>query len=389
MKLAFYYHVPIHSSQGLYYLPSYLGVFVEELANNVEQLVLVMHEAVGKEIAEADYQLNAANLKLLSLGPKTASWHRSFFYKSTLRKKVKEIENCDALLIRSPSPLASVFKGLLPSTKLFFMIVGDYHEAAEQLEQKSLKNRLLNTYLNYVDKQLLNALPTTDIFVNSTLLYDKYQNSAQSIELIKTTTLKEGDFFDRKSSEIKKPVQLLYTGRIEFTKGLTELVMATAALVKSGLSVHLNIVGWEANAEKNYEKELSQIAKEQGIIDNITFHGKKKLGEELNGMYRSADIYVIPSYHEGFPRTIWEAMANSLPVIATRVGGIPSYLEEDINAILIQPKDISAITLAVQRLVTDYNLRGEMVQNNLKLVAENTLSKQTANLVHVIAQKLK
>lgn len=60
----------------------------------------------------------------------------------------------------------------------------------------------------------------------------------------------------------------------------------------------------------------------------------------LNKMYRKAEINAIPSNHEGFVKTIWEAMANSLPVLATSEGGIPDYLTNYDNAIFVEPKNI-------------------------------------------------
>ncbi|WP_333889200.1 glycosyltransferase family 4 protein [Sphingobacterium siyangense] len=388
MRLAFYYHIPLHHTTQGYFLPSYLGGFLEELARNVDELVLVMHQAVGNEILEADYRLDVGNINFVNLGPKTSAWHRSLFYKSVLKKKLGELESIDAILIRCPSPLAVAFKKLLPQKKIFQMIVGDYAEAADQLKEKTIKNLLLRKYLNFIDKKFLNQLPSTDVFVNSSLLYEKYKTLARSIELIKTTTLREEDFFRKTDKKLNTPVQLLYTGRIEFTKGLTELVKATAELVRMGVFIKLNIVGWEASNEKTYEKYLLKLAQNEGIKQNVIFHGKKQIGEELNSMYRKADIYVIPSYHEGFPRTIWEAMANSLPVIATKVGGIPSYLENETNALLIEAKDVSSITEAVNRLISDNNLRERMIENNLQLVAENTLPKQTLKLITSMAKRI-
>ncbi|MCO1498175.1 glycosyltransferase, partial [Limosilactobacillus reuteri] len=89
------------------------------------------------------------------------------------------------------------------------------------------------------------------------------------------------------------------------------------AILSNKYKIIIDIVGWEEQGSFSYEKALKQIAIENGIGEKIIFHGKKEIGPELNTYYRNADIYAIPSYHEGFPRTIWEAMANSLPVIAT------------------------------------------------------------------------
>jgi len=68
-KIAFYYHIPVWNNNGHLYLPSLLGVFIDELASNLDQLILIMHE--DKEQGQADYLIKSANLQFISLGIKT------------------------------------------------------------------------------------------------------------------------------------------------------------------------------------------------------------------------------------------------------------------------------------------------------------------------------
>lgn len=136
------------------------------------------------------------------------------------------------------------------------------------------------------------------------------------------------------------------------------------------------------------ESILKAQAVEWGLHSHVFFHGKKSVGEALNAMYRQADIYVIPSYQEGFPRTIWEAMANSCPVIATRVGSIPHYLEHEHHALLIEPKDVGGIVEAVKRLLSDEVLRQKLISNGYALAQTNTLEIQTKRLVQILKEHL-
>jgi glycosyltransferase involved in cell wall biosynthesis len=89
---------------------------------------------------------------------------------------------------------------------------------------------------------------------------------------------------------------------------------------------------------------------EFGVESNVKFHGKKSIGPVLNAVYQSCDIYVIPSYHEDLPKTIWEAMANGMPVIATKVGAIPEYLTNEKNVVLIEPKYVAEIVKMLKKL---------------------------------------
>lgn len=386
MKLAFYYHIPVAARKGGLFLPGYIGVFVDELARNVNKLYLVMHEATGREIEEADYQLECLNITFVNLGLKTPSWQRSLSPEKILKEKMRKIEGCNAFLIRSPSPLAPYFHKYIKNPKLFFLIVGDYAEGAKQIGTKGFKNKLLNMYFHHNDKKFIKRFPKTDIFVNSPALFEKYKNKSKSIELVKTTTLQEEDFYKKPSIVFQDPIRLLFTGRVEPAKGLIELFEAGKRLIDTGKNIQIDIVGWENNPEKPFEKKLITYAKLLGISNNITFHGKKKLGPELNQYYRNSDIYVLPSYHEGFPRTIWEAMANSLPVIATKVGGIPFFLKSKKHAILIEPKNSNAIVTAIELLVNDDNLREKIISNGYDLSKSNSLKLQTKKLINLISQ---
>lgn len=388
MKLAFYYHIPLAQKNGSLYLPGYIGVFIDELAKNVDSLFLLMHEAAAHQIEEADYQLESSNVTFVNLGQKTSSWQRSLNPGKILKEKMREIEGCNAFLVRSPSPLAPYFYKYIKSPKLFYLVVGDYAEGAKQIGTKGLKNKLLYMYFHHNDKKFRKRLPKTDIFVNSPVLFEKYKNKSKSIELVKTTTLREEYFYKKPSIVFQDPIRLLFTGRVEPAKGLIELFEAGKRLIDAGKDIQIDIVGWENNPEKPFEKKLITYAKLLGISNNITFHGKKKLGPDLNQYYRNSDIYVLPSYHEGFPRTIWEAMANNLPVVTTNVGAIPFYLKHEKSAYIVESRNVDALTKALTQCIDDYDLRSEIIKNGFDLAKENSLTIQTFKIIEYIQNKL-
>ena len=390
MKLAFYYHVPLSSNDGQLSIPSYLGVFIDSLASSVAELYLVLHEANAIQALECDYQLQSKNIRWINMGVKTPAWHRDLFYRNVLKNKLNEIANCDAFIVRSPSPLAPYFHEFISKkTTLFFMIVGDYLDGATHLKSSTFRDRLIYQYLKYNDRNFTKAIKKTSILVNSKGLFEKYKNTAKSIHLIKTTTLSSNDFFTRENTCLNDSIELLYTGRIDVAKGLLELVEATSILSKENYRLVLNIVGWEQdNVARLVENKMIALAKNLGIEKQLIFHGRKTVGPELNKMYQQADLYVIPSYHEGFPRTIWEAMANSLPVIATKVGGIPSYLTHEKNAILIETKSVNEIVIGIKRMVSDSMLRKNIIVEGFELAKLNTLEVQTEKMISIVKETL-
>ncbi len=386
MKTAFYYHIPVYPNQGKLFIPSYLGVFIDSLASFTETLYIVLHEANSIQALEADYSLKAGNIIWVNLGYTKPAWLRTFFPSLVLKNKISQIEDCEAFIVRSPTPLAPHFHKYTSKPKIYFMVVGDYLEGAEHLKFGKFRDRIIFWYLKFFDGQFTRQIRKTEILVNSLGLFEKYENTAKSIQLIKTTTLSSNDFWEREDTCENTFIDILYTGRIDPAKGLFELVEAIAYINKKYENLRLNIVGWENNPEKPVENSLKVLSNKLGIIDKVIFHGAKPVGPQLFEMYRMADIYCIPSYHEGFPRTIWEAMANSLPVIATSVGGIPKTLSNMENAILINPKSIIEITNSIIKLIEDKQLRKNLIKSGRQMAMENTLEKQNQIIIDFISK---
>lgn len=385
MKLGFYYHIPICQQEGQLKLPSYLGVFIDALAKEVDQLYLLLHECPPALAHEADYTLTATNLTWVNLGLKTPAWHRTLFFKKILQTKLQEVENCNVIIVRSPSPLAPFFSRYIHKPRLCFMIVGDYSESVQNMKALGVRDQVIKQFLRLNNWLFEREIRKSTVLVNSPLLYRKYQGLAKELFQIRTTTLSDNDFFQREDTCQQRKIELLFTGRIDPNKGLFELLEATSHLIHNAkVEVRLNMVGWEQEAHKPVEAALLKRAQELQISDHLIFHGRKKVGDELNAMYRMADIYIIASYHEGFPRTIWEAMANSLPVIATKVGAIPDYLTHEKNVFLIEPKQIQEIIQAVATLMANQELRKTIIRNGFVTAKENTLEFQTKKLVNIL-----
>jgi glycosyltransferase involved in cell wall biosynthesis len=384
VKLAFYYHIPVYlNTEGQLTMSSHLGVFIEYLSREVEHLYLVMHQAKINEIYLCDYILSGTNITWINLGYKTPAWHRAIFHNKILKHKISNL-TADIFLVRSPTPLAPYFNYYFPAEKIYFMIVGDYLSSIIHHTEFSVRRFLINIYLRYYTWLFYRSARKTAILVNSSELYEKYRKVAPKIDLIKTTTLSTADFFERDDTCQRNKKILLYTGRLDFQKGLKELILSTASLVQQGYPISLHVAGWEDDPGKPVEKELRIIAAKHQISDRVFFHGKKSVGESLNTMYRMADIYVFPSYHEGFPRTIWEAMANSLPVIATAIGAIPDYLTNETHALLIEPKSVQAISAAIIKLLDNTVLRKQIIANAKLLAKDNTLEIQTKEMVTIL-----
>lgn len=383
MILGFYYHIPVYvDTSGKIWLPSFLGVFLDSLAANSAELHLYLHEEKTVDSKMNDYSLKGENINFHSLGPKTAAWRRTLFPGKYL-KPIRYFKG-HYFIVRSPSPLAPYFPRFINKSTLRYLVVGDYAESILQGQKFTFRNWLIEKMLQWNNFLFVKQIKRYPLIVNSSALFEKYQPIQANIDQIRTTTLQEKDFFHRKDTCEDLPIKLLYTGRMDWQKGLKELLEAGVRLKKENRSIEIHFVGWEDDVKEPVKKTLFEMARSNELEKSVFFHGKKSVGEELNQYYRMADLYVLPSYHEGFPRTIWEAMANSLPVITTTVGSIPFYLVNEENALLIEPKNAEELYHAIVRMIDETEVRLRLIANGRELAKEMTLEIQTKKLIKIL-----
>lgn len=162
---------------------------------------------------------------------------------------------------------------------------------------------------------------------------------------------------------------LSFIGLIGERKGCYELGEALDILVhQQGISnIRLEMVGREENPGEL--TAVQQFYRQKGVDAFVRFHGLK-IGEEKIRILKQSDVFVLPSRHDSFGIVNLEAMAAGLPVISTRQGAIPEYLEENVNGFLIDIGDVSALVDRILRLYRDPALRQVMGRNNRNKIAE-------------------
>lgn len=385
MNVGFYYHTVISSREDGLYVPGYLGVFIDALAAEVNELRVFLHESDSSDAG--DYRLIAPNVRWVSLGKKTAAWHRTLFRKQFLGLIAAESGGLDVMLVRGPTPLAPYFPALPASVPVAYLVVGDYGQGAEHMQVDSLRDWAVRHFVCHNDRRFKQALRGCTVIVNSAQLHETFSAVTKDLHEVNTTTLSASDFYEREDTCSGESIRLLFTGRIVVDKGLRELVEAVQKLWAEGYPVEVDIVGWEDASTRPVETMLRELANRLGVSDRVHFPGLKKLGEELNAMYRDADVYVLPSYHEGFPRTLWEAMANGLPVVATTVGSIPAFLDAGDHALLVPPRDTDALVNAIRRVLSESPLRRHLIRHGYERARDVTLDVQSKRLVSILAEK--
>ena len=138
---------------------------------------------------------------------------------------------------------------------------------------------------------------------------------------------------------VREPV-VLYAGVLTPLKGVHHLLHAFAKVAQEFPEVRLEIVGRDENPD--YAKELRQEVFRLRLNGRVSFVGEVPQAELANQMHRSR-VFVLPTYSEGLPRVVFEAMATGVPVIATAVSGIPEIIQNEITGFLVPPGDEEAL----------------------------------------------
>lgn len=144
---------------------------------------------------------------------------------------------------------------------------------------------------------------------------------------------------------------LLFVGRLDPVKGVVVLFDAVASLLAAGTPLHLTLVG-----DGPQRADLERRAAELGIAGSVTFAGYRNQ-DEVQQHLRDADVFVLPSFAEGVPVSLMEAMAISRPVVATNVGGVTELVRDGVNGFVVAPGDPLALQAVIAGVVADPELR--------------------------------
>jgi colanic acid/amylovoran biosynthesis glycosyltransferase len=159
-------------------------------------------------------------------------------------------------------------------------------------------------------------------------------------------------------------VEILCVGRLSRVKAQHILIAAIDILVHENRDVLLHIVGGGPDRQI-LELEVTR----RGLREHVIFHGFTPQ-EKLDTLYQQADIFALPSFNEGVPGVLMEAMAMAIPCVSTFVAGIPELIRCGIDGLLVPPSDAEALAGAIRQLVTDPDLRLRIGQAGRQRVLE-------------------
>jgi glycosyltransferase involved in cell wall biosynthesis len=179
----------------------------------------------------------------------------------------------------------------------------------------------------------------------------------------------------------------LTVSRIDPRKGLRVLPELVRLLMDRGLDVSIDVVGPTVGRPGDAERiAIDRIARSSGVTDRVHLLGPVPL-ERLLRRYREYDIFVLPTLPgEGIPRVLLEAMTAGLPIVTTRVAGIPGLVTDEVNGLLVDRPSAVDLANEVRRLVGDPPLRRRIIANGYDTARAHTLQAQAAGMMRSVAE---
>lgn len=164
-------------------------------------------------------------------------------------------------------------------------------------------------------------------------------------------------------------------------KGYEDLVRAMPEIIRDIPAARFVIVG-EAiyPAYSDYKHHITELVELLGLSDRVVFAGYR---DDLPVVLSGLDIFVLPSWSEGFGRANLEAMAAGLPIVSTNVGGIPEVVVDGESGLLVPPRDPPALAEAIIKLAQDKNLCKKMGEAGRRRAEQFTIEKMVDGVVEV------
>ena len=325
---------------------------------------------ISKRIAKGDITIDiitrnnghdnlqlSKNLKVFKLGPKAAADDtiskiaylvRSFLF---VYKKKYDLVHAHAFLPGITARLLMISKGI---------------PAILTVHGTSIGTGLLSLLSEYVEKFLLTQVRySTQITVSRDFL--KFKNVNKNVIYIPNGI--DIDRFDRIQIQKAKDSTLIFVGRLHPQKNLETLIQAVAILTKDFPDIQLLIVG--NGKQKALLKKLIQTLH---LKNHVKLLGQKS-GLDLIRLYKSSNIFILPSIYEGQPLTLLEAWAAKLPVIVSNTGDCQYLVKDGKNGYLINNiLDSIQIAKVIKKALIDKNTN-KMGQNGYNLVKKYSWEK--------------
>jgi glycosyltransferase involved in cell wall biosynthesis len=351
MKILIIGNGSIGNINNKYYVSKHTANFCKELVNaNLEVGFFQFNKILDKDTDLLDSLLDD-NIKIHSISNTNQQGKLSklFSYILMCILTIRTILKYDFIYIFYPGhiPIIASFMSIL-FRKNFALYIRGQHNIETSIGK-------------YIINKARFCLTVSD------LLKEQISINNKNVEVIAPMIdFSKDDILLNRSYSDDGKLRCLFVGRIEFRKGIYDLLSAIEFLNTKYDYLHFDIVGGGDSFDK--------IKDDMKDVLNVTLHGQISDKQELSNMYKKSDIFIFPSHDEGFPRVLYEAMMLRVPIITTMVGGIGGFMKDKHNCLSIQSQNYKSIVATIDEMInndTRPKLVNQATQDILKLFEGN------------------
>jgi len=358
MKILLFDNASMTAKEGKYFTNSLNGLFINQLIASGHKITYYQFAIVNNNSINAfDLKENGVNCYPLK------------FYKNKLLryfiayfKLVPQVLKNDFIYFYYPTS----FKYATIICNLLGKRYGIYIRGMEGVFSK---------FSNWVYRHAYTIFTVSDFF---TLSVNQIVGKDIANTIRPMIPFTANDIVINREYEIEGRFKILFLGRITKDKGIAELLEAVSELKKKHYNLTLNIVG-----NGDFMQKAQKTMQDKNIEDVTNFKGAIFQQEAIQDYYMNADVYVIPTYHEGFPRTLYESMIFGTPIITTFVGGIPGIMKDEYNCKEIKPKSVDSIVEVLEFAMNNYSRMIEYAKNGTSTVLKIIDSERMEHAQHL------
>jgi glycosyltransferase involved in cell wall biosynthesis len=300
------------------------------------------------------------------------AYHLFYFAEAVLVARWMKRRGCRHLHVHFATPAASV--GLIVTRLCRFTLSITVHGPDEfydvtgyRLREKIAGASFLCAIGNFARSQLMRLSPPES--------WDKFEVMPLGVDPVQ--------FAPRPDPGGAAPFEILCLGRLVPAKGQHVLLAAAARLAAEGRSILVRFVG-----DGPDRAALEQEVRRRGIETSVRFEGSVNQ-DRVGEYYRRAGVFVLPSFAEGIPVVLMEAMAMEIPCVTTFVNGIPELIRDGADGILVAPSDDLALAAAIARLIDDGPLRKRLGESaRMRVIERHNLAQNTERLSAMFRRRL-
>jgi glycosyltransferase involved in cell wall biosynthesis len=396
IKLGYYNHGHyIKDQDGQVYVSFDIAIWADRFVELCDEFVVFLNRGVGatyekNKIPKSFYPLHT-KAKLVDIGLQRPHWQKVIGIGLNKQAISKATSTLDWIIIQGPTPQQNeVAKAVHPHCKIATLLVGLWKKWPKQMfRQSGVKNKFKEQFINilkwYNQHQtsvLMNKY--ADLPMGNNPAMPVFYRCKKSFALVSKGLVRASEIQVRERNPIdKKLVKLVFFSRLDPEKNLELILEAMAKLKSEGRIVALKAYG--GTPMNQYIDLIRNKVNELGLEEHVHLMGELPNHQKLE-VFQDADIYVFNTCTtEGFPRTVWEAMATGIPIVCANYPGADQFFKNG-EVRLFEQNNKQDLVNKIIELSDNEDLRRHTTQSAYQLLQQNTLEKSTEHIIEVLSK---